>query len=157
MTEKEYINECETLIKSIGHNEIKRLFSYKEAEVDYEFLGFLDNYRDIPNIVPVDFTIVDVGCYMAFQADYFKHYRRYIGIEPFCPIEFRLIQRNAEYYLQTIQDFVKMPFRFDIDKSFAVCSGVPDSKGEIKKIIVETFPYFRIAYPGQKTIEKLPN
>lgn len=154
MTDEEYINECKSLIKSIGSNEIKRLFTYEEAEVDCEFLGFLDNYKDIPSIVPLDFTIIDVGCYMAFQADYFKHYKSYIGIEPFVPVEFRLKQTNAKYFLQTMQDFIKNPCGFNIDKSFVICSAVPDFS--VKKIIVENFPYFRIAYPGKDTVERLP-
>ncbi len=154
MTDEEYINECKALIKSIGRNEIKRLFTYEEIEVDFEFLGFLYNYKDIPSIVPLDFTIIDVGCYMAFQADYFKHYKSYIGIEPFVPIEFRLKQANAKYFLQTMQDFIKTPCDFDINKSFVICSAVPDF--DVGKIIVENFHYFRIAYPGKDTVERLP-
>jgi len=154
MTEKEYIEECKNLIKSIGYSEVKRLFSYEEAEADCEFLGFLDNYKDIPSIVPLDFVIIDVGCYMAFQADYFKHYKSYIGIDPYQPIEFRLKQGNTKYYLQTIQDFVKTPFSFDVNKSFVICSAVPDK--DVRKLVIENFPYFRIAYPGKNTIEKLP-
>lgn len=155
MTDEEYISECKFLIKSIGINEIKRLFAWEEAEVDFEFLGFLDNYKDIPNIVPLDFTIIDVGCYMAFQGDYFKHYKAYIGIDPWTPIEFRLKQPNAKYFLQTMQDFIKKPCDFNKNKSFVICSGVPDFT--LENLIAENFPYFRVAYPMRNTVEKLPN
>lgn len=156
MTDEEYINECKTLIKSIGGKEIKRLFTYEyaSAEVDFEFLGFLYNYKDIPNRIPLDFTIIDAGCYMAFQADYFKHHKLYIGIDPSVPVEFRLMQKNAEYHLQTMQDFVKDMSELNINKAFVICSAVPDK--DLWKLIAESFPYFRIAYPGQNTIEKFP-
>lgn len=161
MTEDEkYLRECHNILKSIGEDEVRRLFSYDECEVDTEFLGFLENYKDIPEKLPHDFTVIDIGCYMAFQADYFKEYKNYIGVEPDVPNEYRLKQHNAEYYEQTAQQFVKETLPklidngLDLQKTFAVCSAVPDK--EARKLVCSTFPYHRTAYPAQETIENFP-
>lgn len=149
--------ESSAILASIGDKEADRLFAYKFCEVDRQCLAFLENYKDISETLPVDFTVIDIGCYMAFQADYFKNFVCYIGVEPAIPIEYRLRQANAEYYKQTAQSFVAETLPkliangLDMNKTFAICSGVPDD--EANKLIAETFRYFRIAYPGQEDIE----
>lgn len=161
MTEDEkYLRECRNILKSIGKDEVRRLFSYAECEVEPDFLGFLDNYKDIPEKLPHDFTIIDIGCYMAFQADYFKEYKHYIGVEPDVPNEYRLKQHNAEYYEQSAQRFVVdtlpklIDNGLDLQKTFAICSAVPDK--EARKLVCDIFPYHRVAYPAQTTIESFP-
>ena len=161
MTEgQRYLRECRNILKSIGQEETKRLFSYSECEVEPEFLGFLENYKDISERVPKDFTIIDIGCYMAFQSDYYKEHERYIGVEPDVPLEYRLRQSNAVHYQQNAQQFVSevlpklIDDGLDLKKTFAVCSAVPDV--EAQKLVADTFPYHRIAYPSEKTIDHLP-
>lgn len=155
-----YRTESLNILASIGKEEAKRLFAYDECEVERDYLGFLENYKDLSEILPKDFTVIDIGCYMAFQADYYKNFKHYIGVEPWVPLEFRLRQPNAEYYKQTAQQFIAETLPkligagLDLNKTFAVCSAVPDE--EAKKLVTEAFKYYRIAYPGEADRESFP-
>ncbi len=159
--EQQYLKDCRDILKSIGKEETDRLFSYDECELEPDFLGFLKNYKDISERLPKDFTVIDIGCYMAFQADFYKEHKSYIGIEPDVPIEYRLRQGNAEYYRLTAQQFISETLPklindgLDLKKTFAVCSAVPDR--EAQRLVADTFPYHRIAYPSVKTVDKLPD
>lgn len=150
----------EDIVQSIGEGEINRLLSWEYCELDYEYLGFLENYHDLKNI-PLDYAIIDFGCYQAIQADYFKDHIAYIGVEPTIPKEYRLKQDNALYYEQTIKEFIDdtlpklIDIGFDKNKIIAICSAVPDFKETA--IVSEVFPYHRIAYPSTQTIESLPD
>lgn len=156
----EYAKEALKLINSIGKEEVNRLFSYEYCELEFDFVGFIENYADLKEIIPKDFTIIDVGCYQAMQAHYFKDHRRFIGIEPYIPAEYCLKQENATYYHQTAQQFISETLPqlvsegLDLNKVFAVCSAVPDR--EAQKLVKETFPYHRVTYPGEITVEKMP-
>lgn len=160
MVARWFKTESENIFASIGSEETNRLFSYEKCEVAPDFLGFLENYKDISERLPKDFIIIDIGCYMAFQADYYKNFKDYIGVEPQTPLKYRLRQNNAEYYEQTAQQFVAntLPVLIenglDLDKTFAVCSAVPDE--EARKLVAETFKYYRVAYPGEDDIERFP-
>lgn len=155
-----YKTESLNILASIGIEEAKRLFAFDECEVERDFLGFLENYKDIAESFPKDFTVIDIGCYMAFQADYFKDFNRYIGVEPYTPLEYTLNQPNAEYYGQTAQRFIAETLPeliedgLDLDKTVAICSAVPDETAKI--LVVRAFKYFRVAYPGEDDLENFP-
>lgn len=155
-----YKTENKNIIASIGSKEARRLFAYEECEADADFFAFLENYKDLSEILPIDFTIIDIGSCMSLQADYYKNFKRYIGVEPWVPLEFRLRQPNAEYYEQTAQRFIAetlpqlITAGLDLNKTFAVCSAVPDK--EVKALVAKTFKYFRVAYPGKDDLEHFP-
>lgn len=158
--EYDYEAEKDKLINSIGKKEIDRLYAYDYCDLDYEFIGFIENYSDLKDKIPKDFTIIDFGSYMSLQADYFKDFDKYIGVEPCVPLEYRLIQNNAEYYHTTAQQFVEddlpklIKNGLDKDKVFAIASAVPDT--EVREVIKDNFKYYRIAYPYEKTAETFP-
>lgn len=155
-----YRAENRNIIASIGSEEAKRLFAYEECEADADFFAFLENYKDLSEVLPKNFTIIDIGSCMSLQADYYKGFKRYIGVEPWVPLEFRLRQSNAEYYKQTAQLFVAetlpqlIAAGLDLNKTFAVCSAVPDKTA--KALVAKTFKYFRVAYPGEDDLENFP-
>jgi hypothetical protein len=163
MTENEitdfYKNETAKLLHSIGKEKISRLMKWEFCEADNEFVAFLENYIDLREL-PVDYTIIDIGSCQSFQADYFKSFRKYIGVEPDLAFEYRLEQENAEYYDQNAQDFIAATLPslikegLDLNKTFAICSAVPDKKARLA--VEKTFPYYRIAYPGQKPLQSYP-
>lgn len=154
-----YKRETQNLLESIGDERVNELFSYEFCEMEQDFVGFINNYADL-KALPRDFTIIDIGCNQAFQADYFKNHAKYIGIEPGVPIQNRLRQDNAEYYEQTLQEFVEKELPrlaqsgLDPNKTFAICSAVPDSAA--CKLTEDTFRYFRISYPGRTSLVSYP-
>lgn len=158
--DEKYNQLCNDIIQSIGKQEIERLLSWEFCELDYEFLGFLENYNSLKDI-PQDYAIIDFGCCQAIQGDYFKNHIAYIGVEPSVPNEYRLKQDNALYYQQTIKEFIDNTLPkliangIDINKAIAICSAVPDFKETA--MITEIFPYYKIAYPSMETKEILPS
>ena len=144
-------------ISEVGLDELKRLSKYPYCELGPDFLGFLDIYFDLKEKVPKDFIILDMGCYQAVQAYYFKDYTKYIGIDNAVENEFRLCQKNAEYYLESIQDFIqkRLPkMNLDMEKVFAICSYVPSEKA--MEMVENTFKYHRVFYPGRDVRENFP-
>ena len=143
----------------IGKLEMQRLFSYEYCELEPDFLGFLNSYYDL-QMLSKNFTIIDIGCYQALQAVYFRNHKKYIGVDNSTPTEYRLRQENAEYYCMSGQMFIKnnipklLKNGLDIDKTFVICSYVPDK--ELWKMISETFPYHRVKYCDDMISEKLP-
>lgn len=137
-----------SLIQSIGLCEIEKLLKWEFCEMSRDFLGFLENYVDLQSI-PNDFIIIDAGCGQAFQSYYFKDKKQYIGIDPAVPNEWRLKTDNSLHYYESMQTFVAKDFhgmKLDIDKTFVICSAVPDEG--CAKVIEENFKYYRIVYPG---------
>jgi hypothetical protein len=154
----DYDIEAQKVLQMIGREESNRLFSWKECELDPSFIGFLDNYKDLEESVPKDYTIIDFGCYMAFQSVYFKDHACYIGVEPNVPVKYR-VNADAVHYKMTAQEFIKdtLPCLIrnglDLQKTFVISSAVPDR--EVWQMIEETFPNYRIAYPGMETLQKM--
>lgn len=152
-----YSEETKALCASIGEEEMQRLLKYEFIEIDGSFVAFIENYADLSNL-PKDMTIIDIGSYMSFQGDYFKSHEAYIGVEPSVPFEYRLKQDNASYYEMSGQKFIQevlpklIEDGLDLDRTFCVSSAVPDK--ELRKMIEETFPYHRIAYPAEVTRER---
>lgn len=156
-----YKRRTPELIESVGKEEMERLLSYEFSEIDRSFVGFIENYFDLQNL-PKDFTIVDIGCYQAVQAHYFREHSLYIGIDDGLPVEYRLRQDNAKYFAEKAEDFIirhlsEMIERgeLDIDKTFAICSAVPSK--EAVDACKKTFKYFRISYPGCAPLNKYPD
>lgn len=145
-------------IKESDPNELKRLYSWEYCELDPEFPAFLDVYADLKDKVPKEFTVIDLGCCQALQGDYFKEHVAYIGVDNGVPNEWRLRQSNAQYHECSIQQFIQevLPgLGLDLNKTFAVCSYVPDE--EARKMVRDTFPFHREYYVGCALSERLPD
>lgn len=148
------------LLDDIGMEESARLFSYPLCELDATYLGFLENYISLQALIPKDFVIIDIGSYQSFQGNCFKGHAAYIGVEPNVDLEYRLRQDNAKYYLQTGQQFIKETLPtlidkgLDLQKTFAVCSAVPDE--QLRELVAETFPFHSVEYPGVKSVATYP-
>lgn len=149
-----YEAECKRILQTYPE-QMKKVFSYPDCELESDFLGFVDEYAE--EQIPEDFTVIDFGCYQAVQACYFEHCKKYIGIDNSAPIEYRFPTQNAEYYNTTIQNFIKkiMPtMQLDLNKVYAICSYVPDE--EAQKLVADTFPYAKIVYSNEKIANRKP-
>ncbi len=156
MTEKEETMLNQKILAEIGRLEVSRLFSYPECELEEDFIAFLNSYADLPEIIPENWTVIDFGCYQAVQGHLFRHHAKYIGIDNAVANKWRLQQDNAEYHECTIQHFIKhiLPDSgIDVNRTFAVCSYVPDKQA--REMVRTVFPYFRDKYCSE-VCEHLP-
>lgn len=149
-----YEAECKRILQTYPE-QMKKVFSYPDCELESDFLGFVDEYAE--EQIPEDFTVIDFGCYQAVQACYFEHCKKYIGVDCAVPIEYRFPTQNAEYYNTTIQNFIKniMPtMQLDLNKIYAICSYVPDE--EAQKLVADTFPYAKVVYCDKIIVDRKP-
>ena len=150
-----YRDECRRVFAEHGE-EMRRLNEWEYSELEWDFLGFFHEYASVD--VPEDFTVIDLGSYMAIQADYFKHCAGYIGVDIAVPVEYRFRQDNATQYQQSIQDFIRetLPtLGLDMNKVFAICSYVPDK--EAQYLVADTFQYHKVVYCDEIISERLPD
>lgn len=162
--EQEELDRCRDVTERIGKKKMQKIYSYPDCELEYDYLGFLENYYDLEDKIPKNFTIIDVGCYLGVQAEYFKNHKKYIGLEPF--LDAKDLRKYTNQYPNTVylrltaadflKDFEKMKKEYDIDieKTMVICSYVPAFKET--SALADFFPYIRVIYPGQPTIERLP-
>ena len=105
-----------------------------ENKCDLEpcFMGFIDTYYYLSLLIPKDWTIIDIGSAYAPQCYYFRDHAKYIAVEP--PSKIKLFHMdNTEIYRQTAKQFINdiLPkLNLDMDKTFAICSYVPEWYGE---------------------------
>lgn len=157
----DYEGETQALLEQAKSTELKRVFSYEDCELEPSYVGFLHSYKDLSESLPKDFTIIDIGSYQAVQSEYFKDFEGYISVDSGCPESVRYHTLNSTHFEMSGQDFIKdiLPTLkesgLDLNKTFCICSYVPDEKLR-NELIPEAFPYYRSTYAGCKTQERLP-
>lgn len=98
-----------------------------ECDLCPEFMGFVDTYWHLSQMIPKSWTVVDIGCAFASQCMFFKNHARYIAVEPYVKHIFHC--DNTEWYHVTAQMFIEQELpklHLDMDKTFAICNNVPD-------------------------------
>lgn len=146
------------LLRLIPKEEQQRVFSWRYSEYcpapnkDIGFLGFIETYKHLSQMIPKHLTIIDIGAYGNAQSYYFTEHKKYIAVEPSCS-DGRGIPMfqpsNCEIFRCTGQQFVDhiLPrLRLDLDTTFVVMNYVPSS--ECSEVIRKTFPNLFIYYPS---------
>lgn len=157
-----FANEEESLKlwKSLAPEEQKRIYSWEYCETAGDFCGFLHCYKDLTELLPKDFTIIDIGACQAIQGAYFRDFAGYIAVDAAVPVEVMLHEEGIQHYFMSGQDFIRNVLPqlqkdgLDIRKAFCICSYVPDE--ELREEIKKVFPYFRCIYTGKEWTESIP-
>lgn len=125
------------------------LTSDNECDLDPSFMGFVETYYMLSQLIPTDFTIVDIGAAFAPQCYFFRNHERYIAVEPSVKETFRM--DNTVVYNVTAGKFIDdiLPtLGLDMDRTFAICNYVPDWYGENPIDLTRmTFPKCYTYYP----------
>ena len=130
------------------------------CELEPGFLCFEENYVPIANNVPKEFTVVDIGCYMAAQSYLFKEFERYYGVDPFdlpfnddyiAPERFA-ISNGTHFCLSGKQFLDSFLSSLDLDKTYFICSAVPNFKET--DYIFDSVKNCAIFYPGKEPMVK---
>ena len=133
----------------IPNDEMEEILSQDECELQPDFLGFVNVYEPLSNLIPEHKIVIDFGCYLAAQSYFFQEHKAYIGVD--CVNMKRFAPENAIHFEMSIQDFIanELPDlleEHDIDDFCAICSYVPDR--EATKLVRETFPNVFCYYPS---------
>lgn len=133
----------------IPKEEMTEILSQEMCELQPDFLGFVNVYEPLSNLIPEHKIVIDFGCYLAAQSYFFQDHKAYIGVD--CVNMKRFTPENALHYEMSIQEFIanELPIlleNHDIDDFCAICSYVPDR--EATKLVRETFPNVFCYYPS---------
>ncbi len=143
MTDPHEITSRE-LFARLPADQIEHVFSgTASCEIDPEFLGFVGIYKNLSEIIPKHFTVIDLGCAYAPQAFYFEDHKAYIGVD--AGARRRFSADNTTHYTETIQSFIAR--REHEAPCFAICSYVPNWHGFKKSMIGEAFEDCFVFYP----------
>jgi len=138
------VKELRLLIPS---EEYQSILSQDYCELEHDFLGFVDIYKSLSEVIPKSSTIIDFGCYLAAQSYFFQAHERYIGVDV---VDMRrFTPHNAEHYVGSIQSYLQneVPKLLDghnIMEYFAICSYVPDFQATalVREMFPECFCYY---------------
>lgn len=153
--ERDYLELCKEVYEKIGAKEYCRLLDWEECELEFDYLGFLEQYQELREL-PEVFTILDLGSGQALQGAFFKEHARYITVD-LIPERARLRQENATHIQCELRRFFEetLPtLNLDREKTVAIGSYVP-CKG-LKELIEENFTYYKWVYPGEGKMVNLP-
>ena len=146
--EKHYLQLLNDLKKQILNIEFEKIVSQYGCEYDKDFLGFLNVYKPLSDLIPKNFIIIDFGCYLAAQSFYFIKHKKYIGVDVIQLERFQPL--NCEHYIGSIQEFISSKANFiqeEKDHIFAICSYVPDSNA--CELVRKTFSNVCCFYPAK--------
>lgn len=144
-----YVETLAELKALIPEDEYRKVVSQTYCEYDDDFLGFVQVYRPLAELIPKDYCIIDFGCYLAAQSYFFKDHKEYIGVDRTVFSLQRFAPQNASHFYMSIQEFIrdilpKLPH--DIKQYCAICSFVPDF--EATELVRKTFPNVFCFYPS---------
>ena len=133
----------------IPQKEFDEILSQEECELQPDFLGFVNVYEPLSNLIPKHKIVIDFGCYLAAQSYFFSEHKAYIGVDSVNMKRFA--PENAIHFEMSIQDFIanELPDlleEHDIGDFCAICSYVNDL--EATKLVRETFPNVFCYYPS---------
>ena len=115
----------------------KKIFAHGSGDIGGDFLGFVDTYYYLAQMIPKDWRVIDFGCSYAPQAYYFQSHREYIGVNiSSCP---KWKFDNGTYFTKSIKDWIENAKKESFDfnhKTFAICNYVPS--GEVY-LVRQTF------------------
>lgn len=127
-------------------DQIDKVFDQAEIDIDPTFLGFVDVYEKLSEVIPRHFTIVDLGCAYNPQCFFFTEHKKYIAVDFSDCVKFKA--DNCEIYHMPIEQFIKEHLhKLDLEETFAICSYVPDWGGENRKMVREAFKNVFTYYP----------
>lgn len=142
----DYQSVVNELLNMIPHEEYNRIMAQENCELDNTFMGFVDIYKCLSEIIPKDKLVIDFGCYLAAQSYFFSEHVKYIGVD-ICELE-RFQTDNSIHYVMSIQDFFCRVFpnlkQSYGDKIFGICSYVPDrqAKDMVRQNCQNVFCYY---------------
>lgn len=139
------LKELRSLIPDDEYHEV---MSQDMCELDSEFLGFVDVYKNLSRIIPKGSIVIDFGCYLAAQSYFLARHKMYIGVDVVSMRRFT--PPNSVHYTMSIQNFIQIEVpklfeEYDELKLCAICSYVPDFQAT--EMVRKTFPNVFCYYP----------
>jgi hypothetical protein len=151
MIQEKKMSEEIKLLNKIPTQEIDRVFKSDRCEIDIEFIGFINIYKNLSQIIPKHFTVIDFGCAYNPQSYYFIDHKKYIAVDNDSSIS-RFHPPNCDIFVMDIKTWIDNNIDlFDIEETFAICSYVPSMQTELVR---NNFKNVFVFYPSNKKFMK---
>lgn len=135
------------LYNSFSEEQNNSVLNQNDCDIEPTFLGFVGVYKNLSEIIPKHFTIIDLGCAYAPQCFYFKDHAKYIGVDVFNGI--RYYSENSIHVIDEIGGYIdNLDIDLDLKKVFAICSYVPDWYGDVRLKARNKFSNLFVFYPA---------
>lgn len=135
------------LFECLPDEQRKEVMASGMCDIEPSFMGFVRIYRNLSEIIPKHFTVVDLGCAYAPQCWYFRDHAGYIGVD--IGDHHRFHMPNTIHYSMSISDFIRDVRPSIIDPVFAICSYVPPWGEDNMKITQLAFTHAFTYYPDR--------
>lgn len=146
--------EIDELFHLLPKDQIERVFKQDICDIDPTFMGFTNIYKNLSEIIPKHFTIVDLGCAYNPQCFYFKEHKKYIAVDLGYTTEMFKTE-NTQYFGDGIKHFIEetLPeLKLKKDETFAICSYVPPWNGFEYEMVNKNFKNLFVYYPHNTQI-----
>ena len=149
-TEEEDIKSNLELLSRIPENQKKEVFS-SMCDIDATFLGFVDTYKVLAELIPEHYTVIDLGCAYNPQCFYFLNHKQYVAIDIWQGPIFK--SPNCIIYRKSIAQFITENLHeFNLDETFAICNYVPPWHNDNGKLVRNAFKNVYVFYPAVQII-----
>lgn len=146
--------EVDPILHLMPKDQLEAVFA-QDCDIDLEFLGFTQIYKNLSEIIHKHWTIVDLGCAFAPQAWLFKDHASYIGVDMGDRVRFSA--PNTIHHVMTIRQFIEQEsHKLDKASTFAICSYVPPWVDDNRALVRENFTNLFVYYPCRNKAGKLP-
>ena len=113
------------LLELIPKQELDEVLKQPICDIEPCFLGFVDTYKALSDLIPKHFTVIDLGCGFNPQSFFFKDHLKYIAVDSFQNTK-RFMTDNCTFYEMDISDFIEKHISdFYLDETFAIMNYVP--------------------------------
>lgn len=147
------MSEIDPMLHMVPDDQFDRILSLG-ADIDAEFLGFTSIYLSLSAIIPKHWTVIDLGCAYAPQAFAFTKHRQYVGVD-LGDVEKRFAAGNTAHFQMPITEFIaRYRGDYDADRTFAICSYVPNWKADNLEATRNAFKNVFTFYPARDLNEK---
>lgn len=140
------LEEVDPLLKLLPKEQCDAVFNQPMCDIEPVFLGFTKIYKNLSQIIPKNFTVIDLGCAYNPQCFYFTEHKRYIAVDSWKNQVFK--SENCEVYFMTIKQFIQRHLKdYDLNETFAICSYVPPWGDDNMKLVRDNFINVFTYYP----------
>lgn len=133
---------------------LRRGLREPDCELDGDFLGFEDLYAAASVVLDKSLTVIDLGCYVAAQAWFFKDFKAYIGVDHYELFESPYIENPGRFIGPPNASMVQMDAvdwletcDLDFKQTIVIVSAVPD--GRVYRAVKSLCDNFAAWYPGE--------
>ena len=152
-----YEETLKDLRAKIPDDQYIRVMYQPYCELSPDFLGFIQQYEIVSEMLPKDWKVIDLGCNAAAQCFFFSDHAGYTGVDILADREadpeeimngkfestLRFKGENTIHYEADIKNFIHEHAElFREDKTLALCIHVPDAEavetacGKLENVIV---------------------